>query len=247
MTEYLRVPSNAAWKIPASSSKVTLREAPVYGIGFGTACQALYQRLDVPYPPAKVEGERWFLVYGGSTSVGLFAVQLAKLAGFKVVATCSPRNFDLVKEYGADACVDYHDSSAAIREIRTITDFSLTRGLDTISEKQSLRICLESFADSDKDGDRKIQILLLASDESKKLAQERGIHLETNWVYTCISDVSPPCRPPIPDANLAHFVDLPLCRRHHCRRNPRRPRILRKAQQGYSYLHRRVRNPSQPN
>ncbi|GHJ90106.1 hypothetical protein NliqN6_6508 [Naganishia liquefaciens] len=187
--EFLRVPSDAAWKVPTSSSKVTLREAPVYGIGFGTACQALYQRLDVPYPPAKISGEEeWFLVYGGSTSVGLFAVQLAKLAGYKVIATCSPRNFDLVKEYGADVCVDYHDSIKAIREIRTATDFNLRRGLDTISEKLSLRICLESFSDNDRNGDRKIQILLLAPEESKMLASQRGIQLETNWVYTCISD-----------------------------------------------------------
>ncbi|KAI5451211.1 Zinc-binding oxidoreductase alcohol dehydrogenase [Naganishia albida] len=186
--EYLRIPSNAAWKVPTSSSKVTLHEAPVFGIGFGTACQALYKRLDVPYPPAKVQGEQWFLVYGGSTSVGLFAVQLAKLAGYKVIATASPRNFDLVKSYGADEVVDYHDSIAAIRQIRTITNSSLIRGLDTISEKGSLKIALEAFADNDDNGKRKLSILLLIPDESKMLAQSRGIHVETNWVYTCISD-----------------------------------------------------------
>jgi NADPH:quinone reductase-like Zn-dependent oxidoreductase len=188
--EYLRIPSNAAWKVPSSSSKVSLREAPVYGIGFGTACQALYRRLDVPYPPAKVQGDQWFLVYGGSTSVGLFAVQLAKLAGYKVVATASQRNFDLVKSYGADEVVDYHDSLAAIRQIRSITNNSLIRGLDTITEKGSLKIALESFADNDDNGKRKLSILLLIPDESKMLAQSRGIHVETNWVYTCISDVS---------------------------------------------------------
>jgi NADPH:quinone reductase-like Zn-dependent oxidoreductase len=47
-----------------------------------------------------------YLVYGGSTAVGMFAVQLAKLAGYKVVATASPKNFDLVKSYGADEVVD---------------------------------------------------------------------------------------------------------------------------------------------
>jgi threonine dehydrogenase-like Zn-dependent dehydrogenase len=189
-SEYLRVPSNAAWKVPPSSSKVGLREAPVYGIGFGTAAQALYARLDVPYPPAKVEGEEWFLVYGGSTSVGLFAVQLAKLAGFKVVATCSPKNFDLVKSYGADEVVDYKDSEAAIKKIRSVTGESLRRGLDTISEASSLEIVLNSYADSDANGKRKLQLLLPIPDESKELAEKRGIQAETNWVYTCISDVS---------------------------------------------------------
>lgn len=32
--------------------------------------------------------------------------QLAKLAGYKVIATASPKNFDLVKSYGADEVVD---------------------------------------------------------------------------------------------------------------------------------------------
>ncbi|KAJ9108603.1 hypothetical protein QFC19_002320 [Naganishia cerealis] len=186
--EYLRVPSNAAWKVPTSSSKVGLREAPVYGIGFGTAAQALYARLDVPYPPAKVQGDEWFLVYGGSTSVGLFAVQLAKLAGFKVVATCSSRNFDLVKQYGADEVVDYRDSEAATKKIRSITGESLRRGLDTISETSSLKITLNSFADTDANGKRKLQLLLPISDEGKALAEKRGVDAQTNWVYTCISD-----------------------------------------------------------
>ncbi|KAJ9115877.1 hypothetical protein QFC22_005019 [Naganishia vaughanmartiniae] len=186
--EYLRVPSNAAWKVPPSSSKVGLREAPVYGIGFGTAAQALYARLDVPYPPAKIQGDEWFLVYGGSTSVGLFAVQLAKLAGFKVIATCSPKNFDLVKKYGADEVVDYKDSEAAIKKIRSVTGESLKRGLDTISETSSLKIVLNSYADSDANGKRKLQLLLPISDEGKELAEKRGIQAETNWVYTCISD-----------------------------------------------------------
>ena len=39
----------------------------------------------------------------------MFAVQLAKLAGYKVVATASPKNFDLVKSYGADEVVDVSD------------------------------------------------------------------------------------------------------------------------------------------
>ena len=36
----------------------------------------------------------------------MFAVQLAKLLGYKVIATASPKNFDLVKSYGADEVVD---------------------------------------------------------------------------------------------------------------------------------------------
>ncbi len=36
----------------------------------------------------------------------MFAIQLAHIAGYKVVTTASPRNFDLCKSLGADAVFD---------------------------------------------------------------------------------------------------------------------------------------------
>ena len=41
--------------------------------------------------------------------MGLFGIQFAKMSGFRVVTTCSAKNFDLVKSYGADEAYDYHD------------------------------------------------------------------------------------------------------------------------------------------
>jgi NADPH:quinone reductase-like Zn-dependent oxidoreductase len=99
--------------------------------------QILYNHQGVALPPQKISGDKWvsldspfsvrlilgltsrstpqYLVYGGSTAVGLFAVQLAKLAGYKVVATASPKNFDLVKSYGADEVVDVSASNRSHR------------------------------------------------------------------------------------------------------------------------------------
>lgn len=36
----------------------------------------------------------------------MFAIQLAKLASYKVVTTSSPHNFELVKSLGADVVID---------------------------------------------------------------------------------------------------------------------------------------------
>ena len=45
-------------------------------------------------------------VYGGSSSVGQYAIQLAKLSGYQVVSTASQRNHELVKSFGADLVFD---------------------------------------------------------------------------------------------------------------------------------------------
>jgi len=50
-------------------------------------------------------------VYGGSSSVGQYAIQLAKLSGYKVVTTASERNHELVKSFGADLAFDVSNPS----------------------------------------------------------------------------------------------------------------------------------------
>lgn len=47
------------------------------------------------------------LVNGGAGGTGGFAVQLAKMAGAKVAATCGPANVDYVRSLGADLAIDY--------------------------------------------------------------------------------------------------------------------------------------------
>ena len=46
-------------------------------------------------------------------SVGMFAVQLAHAAGYKVVTTASPRNHDLLKSFGADEVFDVRPLTAS--------------------------------------------------------------------------------------------------------------------------------------
>lgn len=49
-------------------------------------------------------------------SLGLFSIQLAKLSGYKVVTTVSPKNFEIAKSLGADVVVDV--STLSIRELK---------------------------------------------------------------------------------------------------------------------------------
>lgn len=58
-----------------------------------------------------------------------------------VLTTCSPRNFDLVKSYGADHVFDYNQGDASISEIKALTKNSLKFVLDCISELDTMEYC----------------------------------------------------------------------------------------------------------
>jgi NADPH:quinone reductase-like Zn-dependent oxidoreductase len=53
---------------------------------------------------------KWIIILGAAGGVGQFSVQVAKLCGYKVLASCSPSNSELVKGQGADATFSYRIS-----------------------------------------------------------------------------------------------------------------------------------------
>jgi NADPH:quinone reductase-like Zn-dependent oxidoreductase len=61
------------------------------------------------------EGER-VLLNGAGGGIGTFAVQIAKARGARVTAVASARNQDLLRELGADECLDYATEDFARRE-----------------------------------------------------------------------------------------------------------------------------------
>ena len=93
--------------------------AAVLPLGLSTAACGLFQRdqlaLRLPTADAPSTGQT-VLVWGGSTSVGSNAVQLAVAAGYEVVSTASPHNADHVRSLGASQVFDYA-SPTVVRDI----------------------------------------------------------------------------------------------------------------------------------
>ncbi|KAI2481850.1 Polyketide synthase enoylreductase [Pyrenophora tritici-repentis] len=65
---------------------------------------------------------QYLLIWGGSTSLGSNAIQLAVASGYDVITTCSPRNFDYVKSLGASQVFDYNDASTIPSIISLLKD-----------------------------------------------------------------------------------------------------------------------------
>jgi NADPH:quinone reductase-like Zn-dependent oxidoreductase len=53
------------------------------------------------------ENGKTVLIWGGASSVGACAIQLAAASGATVLTTASPANHDFVKSLGADHVFDY--------------------------------------------------------------------------------------------------------------------------------------------
>ncbi|MDA8277756.1 MAG: zinc-binding alcohol dehydrogenase family protein [Actinomycetota bacterium] len=113
---YTAVLAHMASRIPDFTP---YESAVVIPLGLSTASCALYQRdllnLELPSsnPPSRDET---ILIWGGSSSVGSNAIQLAVASGYRVVTTASPKNFNYVTSIGASSVFD-HRAPNVIGEI----------------------------------------------------------------------------------------------------------------------------------
>lgn len=65
-------------------------------------------------------------------------------SGYRVVTTCSPRNFELLKDRGADIVLDYRMKDVG-EQINKCTEGTLHRVLDCVAVPSSATICAAAF------------------------------------------------------------------------------------------------------
>ncbi|KAF8644811.1 hypothetical protein AX16_008268 [Volvariella volvacea WC 439] len=97
LAEYVRVPASYLIKRPATVTPVQAAGITLVAL---TSWQALIHLGHLE------EGQSVF-VNGGSSSVGAFAIQIAKAKGAKVTASASAKNEGFVRKMGADEFIDY--------------------------------------------------------------------------------------------------------------------------------------------
>ena len=100
--EFNAAPAAIVARKPAGLS---FEEACAIPLAGGTAWEAVVRRL------ALRPGET-VLIHGAAGGVGTFAVQFAKAAGARVLATASAPNHGTLRELGADIAIDYRGQDA---------------------------------------------------------------------------------------------------------------------------------------
>jgi NADPH:quinone reductase-like Zn-dependent oxidoreductase len=102
---------------------IPLTDAVALPLALTTAAAGLFEpdQLGLPLPTSEVvEQHATVMVWGGSTSVGSNAIQLARNGGYRVLATASPRNADRARDLGAAEVFDYRDPSAVAEIVRAL-------------------------------------------------------------------------------------------------------------------------------
>lgn len=106
---------------PPGLSHVEAAGIPLAG---GTAWEAIVRRLAVR------PGET-VLIHGGAGGVGSFAIQFAKAAGARVLATASKANHEAMRDLGADVTLDYRDTDVVDQILREAGGAGVDAAFDT--------------------------------------------------------------------------------------------------------------------
>lgn len=101
--EYVAVDDELVARKPKN---VTFEEAAAVPLAGETAWQALFNH-------GHLKAGETVLVQAGSGGVGSYAIQFAKAMGAHVITTTSAKNFDLVRDLGADEIIDYRNEKVA--------------------------------------------------------------------------------------------------------------------------------------
>ncbi|THX00844.1 NAD(P)-binding protein [Aureobasidium pullulans] len=121
-----------SFKVPKS---VKLEDAATLPLASCTAWLALFSKTCLNIPRKEGKEKTSVLIWGGSSSVGSYAIQLARIYDFNIITTCSPRNFDMVKKLGATHVFDYNDPAVIDNIKKAASDLEYT--FDTIGSKDS--------------------------------------------------------------------------------------------------------------
>jgi len=110
--EYCVAEETACLLAPATLSMV---EAAAIPEGFFTVWHNVFER-------GSLKSGEWFLVHGGTSGIGVAAIQLARVLGAHVIATAgSPEKCEACRKLGAERAIDY-TAEDFVEAVKVVTE-----------------------------------------------------------------------------------------------------------------------------
>ncbi|KIL65212.1 hypothetical protein M378DRAFT_186563 [Amanita muscaria Koide BX008] len=160
--------------IPKIPDNWTYDKATTLSIPFVTAYLCLFYKnpygVQLPNPIVDGGGKstgQELVILGGSSSVGQYALQLAKLAGFStIIATASLDHADFLKSLGATHVIDRNTSKVILQEEHVF---------DAISSPETQQLWHDLLSPEG-------QIVIVLRDSIQSKVEGRKVN-EVRWVY----------------------------------------------------------------
>lgn len=109
--QYMLCEPAQVYSLPDS---VSFEQGAAMHIPYATAHRSLFNK-------AQAQEGQWVLIHGATGGVGLAAIQIARGAGLKIIATGgTPAGLKLLKDQGCDAVLD-HGKEGYLSEVPTLT------------------------------------------------------------------------------------------------------------------------------
>jgi NADPH:quinone reductase-like Zn-dependent oxidoreductase len=181
---------------PASLTHVEAASVPVVAV---TAWQGLFDE-------ARLEANHTVLIHGAAGNVGAYAVQLARRAGLRTIATASSDDVAFVRELGADRVVDFRSErfEDAARNVDAVLD--LVGGETQERSFQVLRRggrLISAVSEPDRDAARRhgVDARFFLVNVTTRYLTEIADRIERGELRTRVGTVLP-----LAEAREAHFV-----------------------------------------
>ncbi|KAH7128257.1 chaperonin 10-like protein [Dendryphion nanum] len=140
------------------------------------------RRPTIPASPLPdSEAAKKIVIWGGSSAMGSLSISHAKQAGYTVISTSSPHNFDLLKSLGADYVYDHSDPDT-IPKIRDL--FPIDYWFDTISLPSTLSTIFKILTPEDQPVTKAHILLLLPPSYPGMPTPPEGITLQFHLFST---------------------------------------------------------------
>ncbi len=137
------ISDNMASHIPSTMS---FEQASVIPLGLSTSACGMFQAdyLALQHPSVNPNSTgKTLVVWGGASSVGSNAIQLGVAAGYEVITTASPKNFEYVKKLGASQAFDYHSDKIVDELVAALKNKTNAGFIDCIGQNGSWESCAD--------------------------------------------------------------------------------------------------------
>jgi NADPH:quinone reductase-like Zn-dependent oxidoreductase len=166
----------------------TLAEAVTLPNNFVTVFHTLTEDLGIETPWPKPDGytpkdaDKAILIWGGSSSVGQFAIQILRYYGYNnILVTASRKHHERLRSLGAREVLDYNDQDIVPSIIQTAGTSGLPFVFDCIGSKKGSIDPISQVARRGTKVAILLPVILRDSTEDQDPEYEKDVEKAANW------------------------------------------------------------------